>query len=130
MPIKSGNTAHLALEQNYELARGEIDSHQISNNIETFGEDDMLECTVSHQTNTTSNQKLKSAHAERSISILSYILSSSEGSLNNALARHLENNIREMVSRVSRSSETSDINLKDIALLKNSTKESKFGIVK
>ena len=129
--IKSGSTAHLALEQNYEAARGETDTHQTGDNTATASHDGMFDTTGSREANSSSTaQKLKSAHAERSISILSYILSPSEGSLNRALARHLENNIREMVSRVTQPPETPEINLKDIALLKNSTKESKFGIVK
>ena len=125
--IKYGSTAHLAGEQTSKAVIGKANSRPSGNSTANASRDGMFASGVSGQAHAdATEQDIKSTTRM----IAEPNLSPSEGSLKMALVNYLQNNIREMGSRVTQPPETPEINLKDIALLKNSTKESKFGIVK
>ena len=126
--IKSSIASHKAGEQKSEGVSG-----QTSNNISTASLDRVFAGGVpGTAVSDVTEQDIRSTATR----IVESIFSPSVGSLKMALVNYLQNNIRDYIlsiingSRATQSSETSEINLKDIALLKNSTKESKFGIVK
>ena len=128
MSINDGIAEHIAGEQKSKGVSG-----QTGNNILTAGLDRVFPGGVPGQAvSDVTEQDIRSTATR----IVESIFSRSVGSLKMALVNYLQNNIRDYFlsiingSRATQSSETSDINLKDIALLKNSTKESKYGIVK
>ena len=120
MSINDGSAVHVVEDQASKGVSGQTGSNILNGGVPGTADSDVTE------------QDIRSTATR----IVESIFSPSVGSLKMALVNYLQNNIRDYIlsiingSRATQSSETSEINLKDIALLKNSTKESKFGIVK
>ena len=120
MSINDGSAVHVVEDQASKGVSGQTGSNILNGGVPGTADSDVTE------------QDIRSTATR----IVESIFSPSVGSLKMALVNYLQNNIRDYIlsiingSRATQSSETSEINLKDIALLKNSTKESKYGIVK